>query len=108
MPKNQLDALTGLRFLAALHVVVFHSRSLFSAAPQAIQDFLFTGSVAVALFFTLSGFVLTINYAAPDRSAIPNLRQFWAARFARIYPLYLVAFILFTPAVFSANSPGIV
>jgi len=45
----------------------------------------------VDLFFVLSGFILTVNYA--PSSARP-LRSFWLLRFFRIYPSYLVGLLL--------------
>src|SRR6266446_1525759 len=47
------------------------------------------------LFFTLSGFVLAINYGpAFARSLTQPLRSYFVARFARVYPLYILALLL--------------
>jgi peptidoglycan/LPS O-acetylase OafA/YrhL len=47
------------------------------------------GPVFVTFFFVLSGFILTVAYPAlADATA---RRRFWRARFARIYPVYLLA-----------------
>ncbi|UCN13634.1 acyltransferase family protein [Cellulomonas iranensis] len=65
MPHGRLDALTGLRFLAALVVVVFHLslNRFFLDAPALVdplQGVLRNGGwLGVTFFFVLSGFVLT-------------------------------------------------
>ncbi|HEU4580363.1 MAG TPA: acyltransferase [Polyangiaceae bacterium] len=87
----RVDALTGLRFLAALAVVLSHVGPPPGAGPILTT---FVGSCygGVTIFFVLSGFVLAHNYF--DRYAKrPNLRllrSFFVARLARVYPLYLV------------------
>src|SRR4029077_20783935 len=51
---------------------------------------------AVCLFFLLSGFILAYTYSelAPG---IRNYAKFWEARFARIYPVYLLSLLLALP-----------
>ncbi|MEO6716294.1 MAG: acyltransferase [Novosphingobium sp.] len=89
-PLRHLDALTGLRGIAAWMVVLFHVRlSLTSLLPSWVVTALSKGYLAVDLFFMLSGFVLWYNYAdrlrGGGRAAI--LDFFWR-RFARIWPLH--------------------
>jgi len=48
--------------------------------------------VFVGFFILLSGFVLSYNYA--DRPQPLNKRDFWRARFARLYPIYLLSLVL--------------
>ncbi|MCW3798198.1 acyltransferase [Sphingomonas sp. BN140010] len=76
--------LTSLRFVAALLVVAHHFFG-FRA-----------GYAGVSFFFVLSGYVLTINYAGKIGTA-EQRRQFWWKRFARIYPLHLLTFVLALP-----------
>jgi peptidoglycan/LPS O-acetylase OafA/YrhL len=45
--------------------------------------------VFVGFFFLLSGYILTYNYA--DRPMVK--RDFWRARFARVYPIYLLSLV---------------
>jgi peptidoglycan/LPS O-acetylase OafA/YrhL len=52
----------------------------------------------------LSGYVLAYNYF-PEAKPI-DAKKFWWLRFARIYPLYLLAFALSTPAAVAAISKG--
>ena len=68
-PSPAYPALTGLRFFAAAHVVVYHAfraglvdGSLVQAHPL-VAAFAAAGPPAVTLFFVLSGFVLTTTQA---------------------------------------------
>src|ERR1700742_2240595 len=106
--SGDIKALTGLRIVAAVWVVLFHFRPLLrDAAPgflDALTPVLNCGAQGVDLFFILSGFVLTWNYL--DRmggswSTRATLRFLWL-RLARVWPVYLVtmhlaaAFVIFT------------
>lgn len=87
----RLDALTGIRFFAALHVVFFHINcSAWADLPPVINALRGHGYAAVALFYVLSGFILTYTRVRSDGS-IGDARRFWFARFARIWPVYLLA-----------------
>jgi peptidoglycan/LPS O-acetylase OafA/YrhL len=89
--KAQLPALTGVRFFAAAHVVFYHyGQPLFAQAPSSVRAFVGNGFVGVSFFFVLSGFILAYTYAdACDRPSWA--RDFWIARFARVYPMYAAA-----------------
>jgi len=93
--RDAIRALTGIRFFAAFHVVWFHYALGLPGLPAAARHVVENGWMAVNLFFILSGFVLTYNYAERPFTA----RTFWMARFARIYPAYLLGFVLIAPAV---------
>jgi peptidoglycan/LPS O-acetylase OafA/YrhL len=99
-PIRQLDALTGIRGLAAWFVVLFHIRqSLNALLPEWLITAFSKGYLAVDLFFMLSGFVLWYNYADRLRSGgrAEAIRFYWR-RFSRIWPLHiciLLAFIVF-------------
>jgi len=93
---GDIKALTGLRILAAVWVVLFHFRPLLEAAApgfrSALAPLLDSGAQGVDLFFILSGFVLTWNYLdrmGPDWSTRATLRFLWL-RLARVWPVYLV------------------
>ncbi len=101
-----LDALTGLRFFAALHVVLFHFAAPVLSpglAPQWFRDWLGAGYSAVGVFFVLSGFVLAWNYLDADGRMETDPRAFWAARVARVYPVYLLTFLLSAPPTIAAS-----
>lgn len=91
MPVNQrLDALTSLRFFAAAVIVIFHSAGLFGLdkdRPIPIES-----TQAVSFFFVLSGFILAYIY--PKLETWSEIRGFWRARFARIWPALVASFIL--------------
>ena len=95
--KVHLPALDGVRAIAILMVVVYHSlNGLPGMTPvQALfLDLTGAGWVGVDLFFVLSGFLITgilMDVRSPDHV----LRNFYARRVLRIVPVY-VAFLLFS------------
>lgn len=86
-----LRALTTLRFLAALWVVLFTAWPYLDVGfvPVAVTK----GYLGVEVFFVLSGFILSHVYleaAGQGRAAGFSYRGFLWARVARVYPLHLV------------------
>jgi len=101
-PKSRLDALTILRFAAALWVVVLHLQYRAPlAAPPLLRRFFLNGACAMTLFFVLSGVVLAYGYHRL-RPHAPEIVAFYQARFARIYVPYALLHVLalgwFAPA----------
>ncbi len=95
---QSITALTGLRFFAALLVVLFHTQELFLPAFAGHPALgLRNGYLGVGLFFVLSGFILAHVYVA-DRAPLAP-RAFLLARFARIYPLYAASLVLHAPFI---------
>ncbi len=97
---RHLDALTGIRGIAAWGVVLYHIRlSLAGLLPAPAIAALGKGYLAVDLFFILSGFVIWYNYAARLRDGgWYEARLFLWRRFARVWPLHgaiLAAFVVF-------------
>lgn len=90
-PINQkLDQLTTTRFFAALSVVLYHGGrelGILSLFPM-----LTSGPSAVNYFFVLSGFVITLAYYRPEDRF--DFRNYFMARFSRIYPVYILSFVL--------------
>lgn len=86
--RTQLTALTGLRFLAALFVVLYHVAIAGGPAPLAC---VYLGYSGVSFFFILSGFILVYTYIAPGGEPRATRVAFWGARVARICPIYFVA-----------------
>jgi peptidoglycan/LPS O-acetylase OafA/YrhL len=96
MPK--VLPLTALRFFAALYVVFHHTlRGTFAGITDATVPGLFLrfGFSSVTLFFILSGYILAMVYLRGGQAV--DARRFWAARFARIYPLYFATLVLDLP-----------
>lgn len=90
----KLDQLTFTRYIAALTVVFFHfGQQAFPATHAWWHPVVTAGSIAVSFFFVLSGFIMAVAYYQPDRPKINKLK-YWLARFARIYPVYLLALTL--------------
>lgn len=115
--RGEIKALTGLRIVAALWVVLFHFRPMLGDASPDLRDALAPvlncGAQGVDLFFILSGFVLTYNYL--DRmgrsfSTRATLHFLWL-RLARVWPVYLVTlhlaalWVIFTLHVGHVPSP---
>jgi peptidoglycan/LPS O-acetylase OafA/YrhL len=91
--KARLDALAGLRFVAAMAVALAHLPEISHdpALGRVANRFLSEGIYGLTIFFVLSGFVLAYGYL--DRLAqpsLPALRGFYIARVARIWPLHLL------------------
>lgn len=100
--QKQLDALTSLRYIAALLVMGYHM-PLDPDIPFGIYGFLRQGFVGVSLFYVLSGFILCYNYFPAFQNGLSGsqLKKFWFARFARIYPMYILTLTL---SLFVKNS----
>ena len=87
--KPPLPALTGIRTLLAFNIVLFHFTPPYLGP---LRPFVEHGFVFVNVFFLISGFILSYNYF--DRGANLNKRDFWFARFSRLYPVYLLVLII--------------
>ncbi len=99
MPQ-QLKALTSIRFLFALLVVLFHGLEprpeALDVFPALLKTVILHGYVGVSFFFVLSGFILAYSYAG--RIYQPSdATAFWWARAARILPAYYLAFFVYLP-----------
>jgi peptidoglycan/LPS O-acetylase OafA/YrhL len=96
--------LTSLRFFAALYVVLFHTLSEFHVAdkPLLYRNLLGLGYISVSFFFVLSGYILSIVYLKNGHA--PRAKRFWIARFARVYPLFLLTLLLDTPLFFLGHA----
>lgn len=86
----RIDALTGVRGVAAWIVVLYHIRASLPL-PAPVIAVLARGYLAVDLFFVLSGFVLWLTwerrFAAQGTRAVG---PFIAKRIARVWPLHAV------------------
>ncbi|MCO7274302.1 MULTISPECIES: acyltransferase family protein [Cellulosimicrobium] len=96
---GHVRALTGVRIVAAVWVVVFHIRgNLYSEFPGTESwagPLLSHGELGVDLFFTLSGFVLALNYSARmgrSMQRVSTARFYWA-RIARVWPVFFVTLL---------------
>jgi peptidoglycan/LPS O-acetylase OafA/YrhL len=85
---KQLDALTSLRFFAAMAILVHHCNGVFWTAAE-----LGPIDVGVSFFFVLSGFILTYVYHDMQNTKTAILR-FYALRITRIWPLHVACLLL--------------
>jgi len=88
-----IKALTSIRFFAALHVALYHLVRPFSLWGP-FEAAMGAGYIGVSFFFVLSGFILTYSRSHEYEQGRGLASKFWIARFARIYPVYLVSMIL--------------
>lgn len=90
--KKNLPIITGLRFIAAFYVFIFHldMRKSLDFFPPVISKIISQGAVGVNMFFILSGFILFYTYW--NRKV--NYGEFILKRLAKIYPAYLAGFAL--------------
>ena len=86
---DRIDAITGLRGLAALLVVYGHSVDWFSL-PLVNH---FSGEIGVTVFFALSGFLMAYLYIGRDFTAL-GVTEYAIHRFSRIAPAYLFILLL--------------
>ncbi|HEX3781107.1 MAG TPA: acyltransferase [Pseudonocardiaceae bacterium] len=99
-PPCRLDTLTGMRFFAALAVVLCHVGGQFTGA-QSLTVLASYGYIGVSFFFMLSGFVLTWS------SKRGNGRRFLWMRFCRVWPLqFLLTMVAFTVLAAQEVLPG--
>src|SRR5215204_3425027 len=63
-------------------------------SPRFFEIFMASGYCGVTIFFVLSGFVLSINYFSEMKTlSLPATYDYFVARFARVYPLYLLVLL---------------
>lgn len=99
----RIEQLTFTRFIAAISIVVFHyGQHVFPFNGEKIHFLFSQANIGVSFFFILSGFVMVIAYGKKDRIAFPD---FIRKRFARIYPVYVLAILLIVGYYISVNSP---
>jgi peptidoglycan/LPS O-acetylase OafA/YrhL len=113
---QEIRALDGLRAVAALSIVLFHTLLLlqveYTPLSQAINNGWYYLSTGVQLFFVLSGFLLFLPYARAmlDGKQLPSARRFYRRRALRILPAYWVCLALMVALKFYVRhvpfSPG--
>ena len=87
--KPALPALTGIRTFLAVGIMLFHF-----TPPHIswIQPLVGAGFTYIGFFLLISGFILAYNYAHRAHTLKPL--QFYAARGARLYPVYLLSLVV--------------
>jgi peptidoglycan/LPS O-acetylase OafA/YrhL len=105
--RPRIDALTGIRAVAALWVLLHHYYRDFAACVPQISflgPLAESGLLGVDLFFFLSGFIIAYHYADSVSALEPRsyLRYVWL-RFARVYPLHLAVMLALAVMVWAAD-----
>lgn len=93
--NKAIPTLTGIRYFFALCVVLLHTQiytGWLDHAPMVRDGIVMSGAAGVSFFFILSGFILTYTMSTAQ-SSVRSTREFYMARFARIYPVYIVGLI---------------
>jgi peptidoglycan/LPS O-acetylase OafA/YrhL len=112
--KTYLPQIDGLRFLAILPVILWHSglrgeRMLGQADTQPLSRFLPHGEAGVMLFFFVSGFIIAFPFveAAMNKARSPSLSKFYLRRLTRLEPPYILALLLcFAALAFTGYAPA--
>ena len=105
---GKLDALTSLRFLAALVVLTFHVAGSFNIYYGSILENLGLWQ-GLTCFFVLSGFIMV--YVHPVLNDAKSINSFFVARFARIWPSYFASlcfFVLLKPSALEAPNAALI
>jgi len=92
-----IDALTGLRFFAALSVIFVHALNQGLSRDAGYEQL---AASAVTFFFVLSGFILT--YVYDQRLTWAKVPEYLVARWARIWPLHVTC-LVFTAALYMSR-----
>ncbi len=96
---NATPALDGLRAVAALSVFMVHYYQEvelnLSFGAIDIGLWMFNGNTGVALFFILSGFLLSIPFwlSKVNNQPFPNIKYYFIRRAARILPAYYTCLV---------------
>src|SRR5687768_4766570 len=90
---REISSLTGLRFVMAFWVLLYHAKDFSSGL---FFDLFRKGYLGVDFFFVLSGFILSYAYEKQFLESTPEKKTFGnylRNRFARIYPVHFFTLI---------------
>jgi peptidoglycan/LPS O-acetylase OafA/YrhL len=91
---GEIKPLTGLRFIAAFYVFIFHLqiRELLPPIGWRLDNIIAQGALGVNVFFVLSGLVLAYSHMQPHK--IPKqVFPFLLKRLVRLGPVYMVGLL---------------
>ena len=98
MKKIQFPGLNGVRFIAALLVIVDHTELFKSYLGYptlwANSYSAYLGAFGVSIFFVLSGFLITYLLLEEQQETPIRIRHFYYRRILRIWPLYYLIVVL--------------
>lgn len=102
MEPKKYEYIDSLRGIAVLLVICSHVALMSPSSgviPYGLYFFMERGIHGVQLFFIVSAFTLTLSYYN-RRGEKNELKSFFIRRFFRIAPMYYLAIIYFTVAIF--------
>lgn len=110
--RRVFPALTGLRTVAALWVVVYHVAGPLSGPYERSLEPIFpivrSGWLGVDLFFVLSGFVITHSYIdrLGARPRAQDVGRFLWSRLARVWPVWVLVSAIFAVVLLVVGDPN--
>lgn len=98
--KMENRPLTSLRFVAAFYVFCYHMSLGHWPIAESWQAkaIVLRGALGMSVFFVLSGFVMAMRYYKEP----PQPGRYYLTRFARIYPVYVLAALVTLPWLISS------
>lgn len=87
-----IKTLNSFRFILILMIVMSHSLLPIS---QGMKDYL--GEFPVAMFFIISGFVLSLSYGERLAKEEVSNKRFFLTRISKLYPLHLLVLAIIIP-----------
>jgi peptidoglycan/LPS O-acetylase OafA/YrhL len=95
LKPQRIQALTGVRAIAAIMVFLYHNRKYWRAdVPDFFLRFLNEFHTGVSVFFVLSGFLIAFTYKDNPLRSKKNYTQYLLIRLIRIFPVYLIILTL--------------
>lgn len=95
----KLNSLTSLRFFAAFAVCFEHFFQNIVGSEDSlvntIRSFAYEGSMWVAFFFVLSGFIISYSYGDRILKGTTGFFEFIYYRLARLYPVHVLTLLVF-------------
>ncbi|RYU77860.1 acyltransferase family protein [Hymenobacter persicinus] len=96
--KKYIPSLTGMRAIAAFMVFVCHNPINYAQPLTPLQragnGLLVAFDIGVAIFFVLSGFLITLRYAENITLSWQWIVRYTRNRMARIYPMYFLVTVV--------------
>ena len=98
MKKIHFPGLNGVRFIAALLVIIDHTELFKSYLGMSIlwsnSYSAYLGAFGVSIFFVLSGFLITYLLLEEQTEGPIQIKHFYLRRILRIWPLYYLLVLL--------------
>ncbi|WP_374951539.1 acyltransferase family protein [Mucilaginibacter sp.] len=107
--KNRIQALDGLRFLAAAGVLWIHTWTLFGnprfyVGKLDLASIIAIGGNGVELFFVISGFCMYYFYSRRPFSSYRDFGHFFLKRWVRLSPAFYTATVIYLLHEYFFNS----